>query len=292
YFDYSHNLLLDIALEQGILGLLAFGFIYLSAVLMGIRSLRNTSNFPLVLASLAGIAVIFVHGLVDNIIYYQWGSLLVFIIPGFMLSTAKIEVDLNNNEARLPAERTSSQASRFGWRTLGVGGTVGVVVVLVILGFSYRQGIMSAWYANLGAVEMARIELDDFPSGQWDDGGRAVLLEPAQGYFLRALDYDPDNRTANHRLGLIAMQQRDFSTATSYLVSAHQLDSDHRGISKNLGYAYAWSGEFDQAAYLLAHIPEARQELSTYTWWWGTQGREDLAENANRMLVILDSQSY
>jgi hypothetical protein len=88
------------------------------------------------------------------------------------------------------------------------------------------------------------------------------------------------------------MLRRDFSTATSYLETAYNIDDGHRGISKALGYGYTWSGEFDLAAPLLAQIPEAGQELSTYIWWWETQGRGDLAENANSMLAYLDSQSY
>jgi hypothetical protein len=292
FFDYSHNLLLDIVIEQSFLALFAFGFIYLSTILIGIRSLRDSSNVPLILASLAGIIAIFVHGLVDNIIYYQWGSLLVFIIPAFMLSITQVKANQNNNEGRLPEQRTSTQASRFGWRILGIAGTASVVVMLAIFGFAYRQAIMSAWNANLGAVEMARVELAGFPSEQWEDGTKVVSLGTAEVYFRRALAQDAINRTANHRLGLIAMQRRDFSTAVSYLETALWIDGDHRGIFKSLGYAYAWSGDFDQATPLLAKIPEARQELNTYIWWWGTQGRDDLAENANHMLVSLDSKIY
>jgi hypothetical protein len=178
FFDYSHNLLLDIVIEQGFLALFAFGFIYLSTQVLsvfGIRSLRDSSNAPLILASLAGIIAIFVHGLVDNIIYYQWGSLLVFIIPGFMLSITQVKANQNNNEGRLPEQRTSTQARRFGWRILGIAGTASVVVMLAIFGFAHRQAIMSAWNANLGAVEMARVELAGFPSGQWEDGTKVVF---------------------------------------------------------------------------------------------------------------------
>jgi hypothetical protein len=324
FFDYSHNLLLDIVIEQGFLALFAFGFIYLSTILIGIRSLRetpqrftalqsimtkclckdaqrpkqspplsfgDTSNAPLILASLAGIIAIFVHGLVDNIIYYQWGSLLVFIIPGFMLSTTQVKANQNNNEGRLPQQRTSTQARRFGWRILGIAGTASVVVMLAVLGFAHRQAIMSAGNANLGAVEMARVELAGFPSGQWEDGSNVADLGTAEGYFLQALAQDANNRTANHRLGLIAMQRRDFSSAVSYLETAHWIDGDHRGIIKSLGYAYVWSGEFDQAAPLVNQIPEASQELNTYIWWWQEQGRDDLAENAATMLKQLNERN-
>jgi hypothetical protein len=56
-----------------------------------------------------------------------------------------------------------------------------------------------------------------------------------------------------------------------------------------LGYDYVWLGQFDRAASLLARIPEAGDELGVYAWWWGTQGREDLAERAAQMAVRLES---
>jgi O-antigen ligase len=292
YFDYSHNLLLDIGIEQGFLGLLAFGSIYLSVIWMGIRSLRNSSAFPLILASLSGIVVIFVHGLVDNVVYYQWGALLAFVIPGFLLSTIQSDANQNIiNEEKNHQEETSSHTRRPSWRMVGIGGTVTVTVVLAIVGLAYRPTISSTWHANLGSVEMARIELADFPTGQWDEGSRIALLEPAEEYFLRALELYPINRTAQHRLGLIALQRRDFPTAISYLEAAYRTDKDHRGIHKSLGYAYAWSGEFDLAYQLLTQIPEARQEMSTYVWWWQGQGRNDLADNAATMLEQLNERN-
>jgi hypothetical protein len=83
YYGYSHNIFFDIALEQGVLGLVAFTLIYLLCFWLLLRNLQNSSQPTLILALIASLVVILVHGLVDNIIYYQWGSLLVFMIPGF-----------------------------------------------------------------------------------------------------------------------------------------------------------------------------------------------------------------
>ena len=62
---------------------------------------------------------------------------------------------------------------------------------------------------------------------------------------------------------------------------------NHRGIIKSLGYSYLWSGDFQNAQVLLTQIPEAEQELDVYTWWWDTQGRNDLSENASLALEKL-----
>jgi O-antigen ligase len=286
YYGYSHNIFFDIALEQGVLGLVAFTLIYLLCFWLLLRNLQNSSQPTLILALIASLVVILVHGLVDNILYYQWGAMLVFMIPGLVIGIAQPTPEQNQEDTQF------QQQSRYRWRSLGIGGTVMVAVILVILGITYRQTWQASWYANLGAIEMARIDLADFPSGQWKDEYTDALLQPVKQNFLIALGHNPNNRTANHRLGLIAMQRSDFSSAVSYLKSARQMDSDHRGIIKSLGYAYAWSGEFDQATPLIAQILEARQELSNYIWWWQRQGREDLAQNANNMLLALDSQTY
>jgi hypothetical protein len=45
----------------------------------------------------------------------------------------------------------------------------------------------------------------------------------------------------------------------------------------------------DLAAGLLAKIPEVKNELPTYVWWWQTQGRADLSAFAQQMLDRLNS---
>jgi tetratricopeptide (TPR) repeat protein len=106
-------------------------------------------------------------------------------------------------------------------------------------------------------------------------------LEIAEKSFHSSLQFDPDNRTANQRLGMIAMYRQDFESAVGYLEEAHDQAPDHRGIIKLLGYSYIWFGKIDMGQSLLSQIPEARDELNVYIWWWGTQGRNDLSENAS-----------
>ena len=85
------------------------------------------------------------------------------------------------------------------------------------------------------------------------------------------------------------MAGQDFATAAFHLETAYTQDEDHRGTRKSLGYSYTWLGNFDQALGLLVEIPEARNEMDVYTWWWETQGRQDLASNANAMSELLSS---
>jgi len=130
---------------------------------------------------------------------------------------------------------------------------------------------------------MARVELADWPTNGWDDGNDTTTLEPAQALLEESLLAYPDNRTAHYRLGLIAFLNRDFDEAVAHLESADKLGRPHKGIRKALAYNYVWTGRFDDALPLLANIPEAKNEMGVYSWWWGTQGRDDLAEAAGEI---------
>jgi thioredoxin-like negative regulator of GroEL len=84
------------------------------------------------------------------------------------------------------------------------------------------------------------------------------------------------------------MLRQDFRTAAANLETAYQAAPNHRGIIKSLGYCYVWLGEMDEAQKLLDHIPEAQHEMKNYIWWWETQDRPDLSENASIMVSRLD----
>ena len=85
----------------------------------------------------------------------------------------------------------------------------------------------AAFQANLGALSQTRAELAAFhwPQTPLQDVLRrpgGVALAPAEGRFGAALALDPDNVTANRRLGQIALANEDFTTARSYLERAYR----------------------------------------------------------------------
>jgi tetratricopeptide (TPR) repeat protein len=165
-----------------------------------------------------------------------------------------------------------------------------LVLLLILAGAFFlttKQSPESVWQANLGSLEMAKAELADWPLNRWDDGSNVAALEPAAVLLKKALVADPDNRTAHYRLGLIAFLNRDFDEAVTHLEEAYRLGGFHKGIRKALAFSYVWAGRFDEALPLLAEIPEAEYEMGVYTWWWGTQGRDDLANAAQEALSEL-----
>jgi O-antigen ligase len=274
---YGHNIFLDATLQQGILGGMMLIWIYLGSVIL----LFLLPTFPqhnlLRFAIISSLLIIIVHGQVDDLVYRSWYVPLAFLVPGMAVSLARlfnpkpitIGRYLKNKKVLFPAIS---------------------IIALVFSGLIlFKKPFLSAWFTDLGAVEMAKVELSNFPTGTWDEGQHVDLLFPAESLFNRALSYQPDNPQANYRLGLINMQNRDFSSAVAHLQIAYLGDPYHRGIIKALGLSYVWNGQIEGAIPLLSLIPESSQELSVYSWWWREQNRPDLAAQAQQYLTLAES---
>jgi tetratricopeptide (TPR) repeat protein len=287
FVEYS-NFYLDIYLEQGLLGGLAMLIILLGSLLMTIAALskiREAKREALFqIAVMAGLVVFTLHGLVDDALYGIQGTPLLFLVPG-------IGVALSHPNTPYPIASddgmdrlTRRGLGRLLWGSVGLFFFAGAAFGLFVL----RPG-KASWFANLGSIYMAKAELYDFPSNSFDYLPEKEPIEQAKEYFNLSLAIDPWNQTANYRLGMMASQETNFQAAVPYLEVAYQGNVRHRGIQKLLGYNYAWTGQPDIAAQMLADIPEARQELEAYIWWWGANQRPDLAvysESALQQLFL------
>lgn len=274
-FSYSHNLFLDVILEQGLFGLLTF------LIILGVSFwslLDGQDHGTIRWAILAGLIVVIIHGLADDSFYGGRGTPLLFTLPGLAIAITYRERD---SEGKKPLANPGRQVRRRWQIAISL-------LILFIFAYAFRKPLVSEWFANLGAVHMSRYELVDFPSGKWDERQDLVALESAKDYFGRSLQLNPINFTAQHRQGLIAMRANDFYGAQSYLEKAYLVDPEHRGLRKVLGYNYVWTGQLENATRLLVDIPEAESELKAYYGWWNSQGREDLSTLSVRMVEILD----
>ena len=272
FFGYSHNLYLDIGIEQGLFGAGAFLSIFIGSIWLLIKNQRIMDlHWPI----LASLLVIGLHGLLDDALYGVGGTPFLFLSIGLALAVIA---------------KPAGQPKPYLERTAVSIGTIGIAFIIILI--VYWKPLIASWYADLGAIQMARVELFDFPTGQWEDDRVVFALSPAEKLFNQTLQFSPDNLTANYRLGLIALLEQDTHKAIGYLEKANQVAADHRGVVKNLGYSYVWGGYFDKADYLLSFIPEARNELDAFESWWGSQGRGDLAEKAAQMIRIMDGDSF
>lgn len=271
YVANSHNIFLDVAIEQGLLGGLSVLIIYVMSIWFMARTVAKTDSPQMRMfgwLTFFVLVIAFVHGMVDNYLYNGPGTLL-------LLSLAGLSTVVRPGRAYL-GPPTNQLVPSF------------IMLALVGVFMLNLNSIRSAWNANLGAVQMAKAELAGFPTNQWADSSIVPQLEQAKSSLHSAIQADPTNRTANHRLGLIAMLQQDFHSAAAYLEKANQEAPNHRGIIKSLGYCYVWLGSIEKASLFLKNIPEAKAELDIYVWWWGTQGRPELAEKASLYLARIE----
>ncbi len=288
-FRYAHNLYLDVAVEQGLFGLLMLLVIWAGSALLLLRSPEgDPTKLGIDLlrrAALASLIVMAIHGVVDDPLYGESGTPLVWVVAGLAVF---VHPQASTLRHLLPSKlvRWSELLGvrrRIGW-------TARLLALLIAVGAALAwKPLAAGWLANLGAVRMAQVELSDFPSGEWLEPQTVEKLGDAQRLLEQAVLLAPANRTANHRLGLIALLRQDFSTAIAHLQQAYRADPRHRGVVKNLGYAYVWAGEYDAAQALLAGLPEAAIELGYYVDWWAFHGRRDLAQRAKFMADKLAS---
>ena len=200
--NHPHNLYLSIWLEQGILGLIALLWLGIGFIraFRHWRQKQKTSGNPasgsarylLATTSFWVMIVIFAHGLIDSVHYNSRFLPLIFMVMGLS--------GFLTQSRRLPS-RSHSRTKLTVSREVVIAGVL--VFVLLLAGRSF---IMASWYANLGAVEQAKIELTDY---EWPDRipskvrATADLSQPIS-LFERALAFIPNNRTAKERLAILS----------------------------------------------------------------------------------------
>ena len=265
FLTYSHNLYLEVWLQQGLLGVVAW--LWLVVAIYQAAHTRDKPDTNLLFQSTwIGLTAILIHGLSDA---RQYADLWCWF-PFFSL--------LGLNSAVLPR---STRRSFRGGSWVFPAGAVGVLLVGVLV---THWPISATWHSNLGCVLQARGDLLE----SLNDGQQAVLRQQAIDHFQRAIQIAPRNRTARQRLGVILMEQGHFSEAVEHLQVAWRVDPNNTTTHKALGLAYVWVGQLDEALPLLQKVPNIVQELNYWGWWRSTQQETEQAINAYRMSLLLN----
>jgi len=290
YLRYSHNLYFDIALEQGVLGLLAALGIFAYALLFSVREIaKRAGGRPydcLAIGSCIGLIAVLIHGLGDDPLYGISGTPFLFIPAALAIYFSSAGKQPTSSEQTDHSLHATEELSRRSLRRTTI-----IVLLLTVAGGA--RILASGMVANIAAVRLATIELNDWTGEGWPDAGSIEYGDGLLATLTTAVRIEVNQVTALHRLGHIALATMDFDSAVSYLDRAHASNPTHRGISKELGYALLWRGEVDRAIAYLRGFREASEELSAYAWWWQTQGEDDLvmlARQASQALSDINTR--
>ncbi len=268
FLPHAHNVYLQVWIEQGLLGIVAFAWWILAFYVWVWRGREGMSW--LALAGIASVTLMLLHGVVDVLFYFSRVAPLMFIPFGLAVSVL--------NDSPAPQPILSSMRARL----VMAGAFVTLIALSALFIFARRTELVAQWDANRGAARQAQIEL---PQYHFSDRILRIVrgqvnLDPAIELFEQALARDPNNRVANLRLGIIELDRGDFDAAIQHIETAHRADPTNRAAAKALGYAYVWTGKLDEAVKLLRAIDEAPIELQTAAGVWGQKKEPALAQNA------------
>lgn len=249
---HSHNLLLEVWLRQGLLGLLALAWIAATVV----RLRHSPSSWrPWALASLVVIAL---HGVVDVPLYGARGMMLAGI-PLALLARGQ-----GNGPATLPRRPAM---------------TLAATALLVLAGalLAFLPAGRSVVHTNLGALAQTRAELALYRWPQWplqDELRRTgdVDVAPIVARYQAALAENPANAAANRRLGQIELSLGQYEAARQHLEAAYAAAPGHRATRQLLAESYAMAGDVARAAALLRTIDTSLNQLDARIWWYNYIG--------------------
>lgn len=251
---HAHNLFLDIWLEQGLLGLVAFAGLLAVAVF-------NRADSRWRFAGLVSLGVMLIHGLLDDAFYgYGAGTLALMLIPLGVL-----------------ARESSRQTIRVSrWFAPILAGVMGLIIAISVLVPTTHALIE----ANLGALAQTRAELSvyEWPRYSFQDQLRRdgiVKLDDAIAGYQRALALDPTNATANRRLGQIELALGHYDAAHRYFESAYASAPQHVATRLLLGELAAFDGDVSRAATLWRGLDADANPLQTRMWWYEFIGDPD-----------------
>ncbi|MBN1400112.1 MAG: tetratricopeptide repeat protein [Anaerolineae bacterium] len=268
YVPASHNLYLDLTIEQGIPGLGLFLALMAVGVTRGLVALRRADGRLVwfIEAALASLAIALIHGLVDDALYSSRGMLLLFVPLGVIAAAAQLAPQAQRRAAS-DTERDASRPRARPW----IWVSIAVLVIGLPLAGVYRWPLLGSWYANLGALAQARVELNVYDQAHFDDPDidtvrRQESLDVAIAYLSRALVYDPDNVTAHRRLAEIALARRDYDQALAHMELAWE--GGHRDAATRLvlGDALVAAGEVERAVAVLRDLHWAKSRLQGQAW--------------------------
>ena len=267
FIPHTHNLYLDLALEQGLPALLIFlcmcGLFFARFWRQALRPDAHAPRAEMGAAALS-LLIILLHGLVDDP-FYRGRAVLWFFVPLAFVGT-------------LPQVQLAVQQRKHRWTLPAL--TLGAIA-LVAAALLWRAPLLSRVASNLGAVYQTRVELADYTWPEWpiqDEVRRNKDLGPAVAQYERALALDPGNATANRRLGQIELSLGQYEAALDHLKAAYAVEPASNTTRQLLGEAYLANGQREEGRVLWSGVRNDRQQLEIRAWWYEHIGEKERAE--------------
>lgn len=239
YLYYPHNLWLSVGLGMGLIGIAAMLWLIVNLyrfVLQIEATGRGTvpERYLFRAAWLSSLLPL-IHGFTDSPHFsnHLWVMPMIFVSWALVISTGRAL------EAR---SRRALPAGFWRWGVLAV-----VVAITVGAGLNWRS-LTVIWHLNQGALYQTKAELSSRDS---------TTLARARGHFEQILALNPNHPSAHYRLGIMALDQKDFSGAVAHLRQAYQRQPDNESASKALALAYRATDQFEKADALFAQLNPA-----------------------------------
>ncbi len=296
FLTYSHNLFLDISIEQGVLALLALAWMcYLMAKatwcgflsnclassdeiidLEGKYTLEESESVVLWAAAMS-VVIVLMHGLLDDALYS--GRSIVLLFVPFAFSVPK-----------LSALSGWSRMRRYrSWLA-----ALGAILLLVLI---LWKPLYSIALSNLAAIQQSQSELSIYSWPEWklqDEVRRQIDLDSSITLYERALIIDPENVAANRRLGQIALSLGWHDLAYTLLATAYQQRPWDNAIRQMLGEALLIRGQQNEGEKLWASVNNRQDQLGIRRFWYDYINEPEMsavvqqAIEANRAAVNFD----
>lgn len=269
YLNHAHSLYLQVAVEQGVPGLLGFAGLIVSAIGLGILWLRQggAAARRYGCSAMAAQCALLIYGCTDAELYAGFFVPLLFLPTALLIAAAPLIITRTADETR--AESGIARPHR-SLRAVWVGGLAPLLALLLLL---LLPGTQSRWLANQTAVGQTRQELSlyEWPTWPIQDAVRRSNLVDTERWaaqYEQVLQLDPTNVTALRRLGQIALSQGDYPQADSLLERAYQIAPQQRATRQLLGEAKALLGDDARAKLLWQGIDLSQGQLELRRWWY------------------------
>lgn len=252
FSTHAHNLVLDIAVEQGLPAVLALVWAWIAfAIALGRRLTGSGSRYSGALGAAAlSLFIGLVHGLADDILYGSRAVLLLFVPLAFAVP--------------------SIGSPRLVPRGAAVSAPLGLVL-LFGAALVWRAPLLSHIYSNLGAVHQSQTELSRYTWPQWpmqDALRREVDLSRPVAEFEHALSFYPRNATANRRLGMIELALGEYDDALTHLAAAYAVEPESETTRQLYGEALIVNGRVDEGRALWAGVRNTHRQLQSRVYWY------------------------